>query len=214
MVRITARELRLRLKARKQSPEKRGSDKKKKKQAKKKEKASEASGPSAIFLVVKVKTSVPPRFWDEMISGIDLSMARKYRVRVSKKTIQCWDSASKMALIGVQHELDPIGVGQLLTHYARKIELAQLRRGKITAEMYEEALPQINIQVRKLREVEVTEGEQEKYTFATFDYMCQLAFFIEMSEAGWQRFLPILDIMVKSKLDNEDHLTGSFDCFL
>lgn len=126
-------------------------------------------------------------------------LSRQQKINVWMKTVQCWDSGMNKALIGINNELDPAGIAQVLLHHCKKVEQALFKHGLITSKVAEQDLPYINFSVRKLRELLVPEDERSKLTFSTFEDQCQLVFMFETNAEGWIRLDPIFDLLMRSK---------------
>jgi len=69
----------------------------------------------------------------EAITG---ALARSKKVKVILKQLQCWDSAPKYALLGVNNGLDSMGFEITLAHHLKLIEKKLCRMGKLSMEDY------------------------------------------------------------------------------
>lgn len=125
-------------------------------------------------------------------------LSRKTKIKVGMK-VQCWDSGMNKVLIGVNYELDPAGVAEVLLHYCKQVEKSLCKHGVISMDVAGQDMPYVHVRVRKLRVLSVPEDEKKKLTFTTFEDQCQLVFMIETSADGWARLDPIFDLLMQSK---------------
>jgi hypothetical protein len=157
-----------------------------------------SDGPVALYVNVKIKTEIHPSIISETITGVDITLYRLKRVRVSLKQLQRWDSSPKYALLGVNNRVNPHGVKATLTHHLKTIEKKLCRSGLLKMdEYYDFHLPRMHVYVKKLRELSIPEDEREHLSFATFAAHCQLVFHIEANEEVWTRLEPLMDIFVQ-----------------
>jgi hypothetical protein len=157
-----------------------------------------SGGPVALYVNVKIKTEIHPSIISETITGVDITLYRLKRVRVSLKQLQRWDSSPKYALLGVNNRVNPHGVKATLTHHLKTIEKKLCRSGLLKMdEYYDFHLPRMHVYVKKLRELSIPEDEREHLSFATFAAHCQLVFHIEANEEVWTRLEPLKDIFVQ-----------------
>jgi hypothetical protein len=172
--------------------EKRG---KKQKQRKSKTKST---GPTALYTLVKIHTTVPTTRIQEVIQGTEICLSRSKNIKVALKQLQCWDSSPKYALLGVNNGLDPAGVEDALLHHLKLIERKLCRSNKIPMlDYYDLDLPKIHVSSRRLRELSLPEEERKQLTFATFASHCQFVFHIEAGDEAWVRLEPLVDIFVR-----------------
>jgi hypothetical protein len=102
--------------------------------------------------------------------NIDL---RKSNVRVSLKSLQCWESNSKKMLCSVQSGLCVEGVKQLLLHRLKEMEKKLCRHGRRnTLEWYDKPLPAVHVTIRNIRELKLPNNpkEREELSFDPFPH--------------------------------------------
>ncbi len=142
--------------------------------------------------------TVPPARIQEAITGADIGLARSKKVKVTLKQLQCWDSAPKYALLGINNGLDPMGLEITLAHHLKLIEKKLCRMGKLSMEDYYGLdLPRLHVSSCHLRELSVPEDERRSLTFSTFASHCQFVFYIKAGDSAWIRIEPLLDIFTR-----------------
>ena len=151
-----------------------------------------------IYTTVAIKTAIKNYMWERVIESVDLELSRSSNISVSIKPMQCWDSASKKVLIGVQNNFCPMGIGATLEHYCREVEKKYLATSGKPLDYFDKDLPPLNVTLRKLRELELPDEERNLLTFDSFPDYTQYVFHIETSEEGWARYEALLDILARS----------------
>lgn len=147
---------------------------------------------------VAIKTNIKHTMWERVVESLDLELSRREQISVSLKPMQCWDSASKQVLIGVQNNFCPEGVASTLKFHCEEVEKKYLVSSGKPLDFFDKELHPLNVTVRKLRELEVPDEERSQLTFDTFPDYAQFVFHIETSEEGWMRYEPLFDILSRS----------------
>jgi hypothetical protein len=94
-------------------------------------------------------------------------------------------------------------VADTLSHHLKEIERKLVQSKKLPDEMYEDPLPKMHVYTRKLRELTLPVEERTALSFDSFEQHVQYAYFIECSEEGWIRLLPLLDIFSRGNRVNK-----------
>ncbi|KAL3803357.1 hypothetical protein HJC23_009321 [Cyclotella cryptica] len=173
----------------------RSDDADQKRRKSKRETTQDDKGPTSMYVTVNLYSTLPniKSLLDSM--NIDL---RRSNVRVSLKSLQCWESSSKKMLCSVQSGLCVEGVRQLLLHRLKEMEKKLCRHGRLnTIDWYDTPLPPIHVTTRAIRELRLPKDplEREELSFDPFPRSSRFAFFIEASEAAWTRLDPLLSMM-------------------
>ena len=155
-------------------------------------------GPVAMYATMNLYTRLPRI--NHLIDSVNIDL-RRSNVKISLKTLQCWESHSKKMLCGVNNGLCLTGVQQLLLHKMKELEKKLCRHGKINMlDWYDEPLPDINVTLRPIRPLQLPRDEDERasLTFDTFPWESKLTYFLEASDAAWYRLEPLLNLMVET----------------
>jgi len=158
----------------------------------------EDKGPTTMYVTINLFSNIPKISMVLNSMNVDL---RRHNVKVSLKSLQCWESNSKKILCGVQSGLCTEGVHQLLAHRLKEMEKKLCRHGCIdTLEWYDKPLPAINVSLRSIRELHLPDNpeEREQLTFDPFPHSSRFAFFLEASDAAWARLEPLLNMMIET----------------
>ena len=176
------------------------SDKKRRQREKRMAKSGTRNYILEIYGSLAIKTTIKPQLWDQVIESIDLELTRSKKISISKKTMQCWDSESRVALIGAQNNFCPEGVAMTLRDHCIRLEAKYLAESKKPLDYFETELPELNVTVKKLRELELPDEERKSLTFEAFPDHTHRAFQIETSDYGWDRYGPLFDLMTRSNV--------------
>ncbi|KAL3780888.1 hypothetical protein HJC23_009934 [Cyclotella cryptica] len=191
---VTEKQLQARLETRRNRY--RANDSGSKRRKSKKSGGEEDKGPTSIYAIINLYTALPKISTIIEAMNIDL---RRYNARVLLKPLQVWESHSKKMLCGVHNGLCIEGVKQLLMHRLKEMEKKLCRHGKMdTLEWYDSPLPAINVTTRTIRELKLPDDKEERarLSFDSFPRSSKFAYFLEASDAAWNRLDPLLSIMV------------------
>jgi hypothetical protein len=157
-------------------------------------------GPVAIYATMRLRTNIPP--FDSLLTSVNIDL-RKLNIKVSRKTLQTWDSKPRKYLCSVNGSLCADGVKQLLLHQLKEMEKWLCRHGKrSTIDWYDTPLPDMTVTLRGLRPLCLPKEEEERksLTFDPFPWDSRLVFHIEADDIAWQRLEPLLDYLVDTNV--------------
>ena len=157
-------------------------------------------GPVAIYVTMRLRTNIPQ--FDSLLTSINIDL-RKLNIKVSRKTLQTWDSKPRKYLCSVNGSLCADGVKQLLLHQLKEMEKRLCRHGKrSTIDWYDTPLPDMTVTLRGLRPLRLPREEEERksLTFDPYPWDSRLVFHIEADDIAWQRLEPLLDYLVDTNV--------------
>jgi hypothetical protein len=157
-------------------------------------------GPVALYITMRLRTNIP--HFDSLLTSVNIDL-RKLNIKVSRKTLQTWDSKPRKFLCSVNSNLCVDGVKQLLLHQLKEMEKRLCRHGKrSTVDWYDTPLPDLTITLRGLRPLRLPKEEEERktLTFEPFPWDSKLVYHIEADDMAWQRLEPLLDYLVDTNI--------------
>jgi hypothetical protein len=157
-------------------------------------------GPVALYITMRLRTSIP--HFDSLLTSVNIDL-RKLNIKVSRKTLQTWESKPRKFLCSVSSSLCVEGVKQLLLHQLKEMEKRLCRHGKrSTVDWYDTPLPDMTITLRGLRPLRLPKEEEERktLTFEPFPWDSRLVYHIEADDTAWQRLEPLLDYLIDTNI--------------
>ena len=76
-------------------------------------------GPEALYITMRLRTNIP--HFDSLLTSVNIDL-RKLNIKVSRKTLQTWESKPRKFLCSVNSSLCVEGVKQLLLHQLKEME--------------------------------------------------------------------------------------------